>query len=441
MLKHRLFWGLVVGFLLCGTLAAPLTAAEPDARASSAELLVYVGTYTRGESEGIYLCRLDLATGAIRSLGLAAEADNPSFLAIHPSRPLLYAVGEIASFAGKRTGAVSAFSIHPESGKLVLLNRQPSRGAGPCHLVVDQTGQCVLVANYGGGSVACLPIEDDGRLGEATSFVQHEGSSVNPRRQAGPHAHSINLDRANRFALAADLGLDKILVYRFDAVAGALTANEPAWAGLQPGAGPRHLAFHPNGRFVYVINELASTVTAFRYDSARGVLEPRETLSTLPEGFQGDNTTADVHVHPSGKFLYGSNRGHDSIAIFAIDARSGTLRHVGNEPTQGRTPRNFGIDPTGALLLAANQATDNIVVFRIDPKTGRLRAAGHEVSIPSPVCVKMMRPTEAIEGVRELDSVGNALCGVPMGLAVKRNGTEAAGYSDSPCFEFPDTLR
>jgi len=322
---------------------------------------------------------------------LAGETANPSFLAIHPSGDYLYAVGELGQFGGKRSGAVSAFRIDRPTGKLELLDQQPSRGAGACHLVVDGSGKNVLVANYSGGSIAVLPIPDDGQLDEATAFVQHEGSSVNPRRQKGPHAHSINVAPDNRFAFVADLGLDKVLVYRFDAKNGTLAPNNPAWATVKPGAGPRHFAFHPGGKSAYVINELHSTVTAFAYDARQGVLTERQTLSTLPDGFDGDSTTAEVQVHPSGKFLYGSNRGHDSIAVFAIDGETGRLTLVEHESTQGQTPRNFGIDPTGTFLLAANQKSHTVVIFRIDRDTGELAPTGHKVDVPSPVCVKLIR--------------------------------------------------
>ena len=393
ILKQRPVLGaFAVGFLVCCAAAVSPAADRSGTRADSDELRVYVGTYTRGTGKGIYLFHLDLATGRLQSAGLAAEVANPSFLAVHPGRQFLYAVGEMGNVAGGKAGAVSAFSIDPKTGKLALLNQQVSRGAGPCHLVVDRTGKYVLVANYGGGSVACLPIRADGRLGEATAFVQHQGSSVNPRRQQGPHAHSVNLDAANRFAFVADLGLDKILVYRFDAEGGKLAPHKPPFTGLPPGAGPRHFAFHPNGRYAYVINELNSTVTAFNFRADRGALEPLQTVSTLPGEFRGRNTTAEVQVHPSGKFLYGSNRGHDSIAIFAVDVRTGKLRLVGHQSTGGKTPRNFGLDPTGAYLLAANQTTDNIVVFRIDAKTGKLQATGRSVTVPAPVCVKFIRP-------------------------------------------------
>ncbi|HUT88209.1 MAG TPA: lactonase family protein [Thermoguttaceae bacterium] len=384
----------VVAFLSCCMARLSPAARAGQAGDRSEGLVVYVGTYTGGDSRGIYRCRLDLGTGTLRSLELAAETLNPSFLALHPSGRFLYAVGEIGNFGGGKTGAVSAFRIEPKSGKLTPLNQQPSRGTGPCHLTVDRTGRNVLVANYGSGSVACLPIGDDGRLGDATSFVQHEGSSVNPQRQQGPHAHVVELDAANRFAFVADLGLDKILIYRLNADRGQLTPNDPPSAAVAPGAGPRHFAFHPTGRFAYVINEIDSTVTAFGYDAQRGALEPLETVPTLPEGFTGKSTTAEIVVHPSGRFLYGSNRGHDSLVIFAVDARTGKLRYVGHEPTQGKAPRNFAIDPSGDYLLAANQGTDNVVVFRIDANTGELRPTGHSLEVPKPVCLVMMRPGE-----------------------------------------------
>jgi 6-phosphogluconolactonase len=353
---------------------------------------VYVGTYTTGgNSRGIYLLELDTTTGALTSRGVAAEAVNPSFLAVHPSRRFLYAVGETNSFEGQKSGAVSAFTMDPASGTLSLLNQQPSRGQGPCFVTVDRAGKNALVANYGSGSVACLPIAPDGRLGPASSFVQHEGSSVNPQRQKEPHAHSINLDAANHFAVAADLGLDKLLVYRFDSQDGTLTPNDPPFTKVAPGSGPRHFAFHPDGRHAYVINEIALTVTAFDYDPERGTLGEIQTISTLPEGFKGKGlSTAEVQVHPSGRFLYGSNRGAHTIAIFAIDTTSGRLRAVGHQSTEGRTPRNFGIDPTGRHLLAANQDSGNVVVFRIDPQSGQLQPTGQVVEVPRAVCVKFV---------------------------------------------------
>jgi 6-phosphogluconolactonase len=353
----------------------------------------YVGTYTGGDtkekSQGIYLMELDLRAGTLSSPRVVAAAVDPSFLAIDPSRKFLYAVNELSEFRGRRGGGVSAFSIDPASGTLSPLNQQSSVGEGPCHLVVDRQGKNVLVANYGSGSVACLPIEADGRVQRSSSFIQHRGSGAT-RRQTSPHAHSINLDAAGRFAVVADLGLDKVLIYAFDAAQGKLAPNEPAFAKIAPGSGPRHFAFHPDGRFGYVISELANTVTAFAYDADKGALTEIQTISTLPADFQGQSYTAEVQVHPSGKFLYGSNRRHDSIAIFTIDPSTGKLTVVGFEPTQGKNPRNFAIDPTGQYLLAENQDSDTIVVFRIDPKTGALRPTGQTVKLPKPVCIKMI---------------------------------------------------
>ena len=373
--------------------------AAGDRRAIAAETegdgarpLVFFGTYTGAKSKGIYVSRIDPATGRLTAPELAAESVNPSFLAVHPNRRFLYAVNELGEYNGKPGGAVSAFAIDARAGKLTLLNQQSSGGGGPCHLVVDKAGRNVLVANYGGGSVAVLPIQEGGRLGEATAFIQHTGSSVNPRRQKEPHAHSINLDTANRFAFAADLGLDRILVYRFDAAKGTLTPNEPPFAIVAPGAGPRHFAFHPRGRFAYVINEMQCTVTAFSYNARRGELVEVQTISTLPAGqdMSPNFSTAEVQAHPSGKFLYGSNRGHDSIIVFTIEPKTGKLTYVENQSTRGKTPRNFGIDPTGKFLLAANQGSDTVVGFRIDDKTGCLTPTGHVVEVGAPVCVRFV---------------------------------------------------
>ncbi len=365
-------------------------AARAQRRSGQREFVVYIGAYTGAKNKGIHAFRFDAATGKLSPLGLVGETANPSFLAIHPNRRFLYAVGEISSFDGQKSGAVSAFSIDASSGKLTFLNQVASRGAGPCHLNVDASGRNVLVANYGSGSVAVLPLDPDGRLREASAFIQHAGSSVNPKRQQGPHAHSVNLSADNRFAVVADLGLDQVLVYRFDAGKGSLAPNTPPFTKVNPGAGPRHFAFHPAGRFAYVINEIQSTVTAFDWEAERGTLTELQTISTLPKDFKGDSSTAEVQVHRSGKFLYGSNRGHNSIAVFSIDSAKGTLTHVENVSTQGKIPRNFGLDPTGAYLLAANQQSDNIVVFSIDQKTGRLTPTGQTVETPSPVCVKFL---------------------------------------------------
>jgi 6-phosphogluconolactonase len=359
---------------------------------SAKELLVYVGTYTGGKSQGIYTFRMNLDTGELTPAGITTGVKNPSFLAIHPSRKYLYAVSEVSDSEGRPTGGVTAFAIDAASCKLTPINSQSSEGAGPCHLVVDRTGKNVLVANYGGGSVALLPIQEGGRLAKATAAIQHQGSSVNAQRQSAPHAHSINVDPSNRFAVAADLGLDKLLIYKLDAENGTLAPNDPPSTSVAPGSGPRHFAFHPNGRYAYVINELLCTVTAFAYDYSKGTLQEIQTITTLPHEVRAGYSTAEVQVHPSGKFLYGSNRGHHSIAIFAIDATTGKLSAVGHQSTGGKTPRNFAIDPTGNFLLAENQDSDNIVIFRIDPQTGELKPTGHAADVPSPVCVKFLQP-------------------------------------------------
>ena len=366
-----------------------LVSAEEAAEAAGAkgEFLVYIGTYTGQKSRGIYAYRFDAGSGRLTPLGLVAETVSPSFLAVDPSHRFLYAVNEVSTFQGAKSGAVSAFALDRKTGKLTFLNQVSSRGAGPCHVSLDKTGKYVLVANYESGSMAVFPVQSDGRLGEASAFVQHQGHGVNPERQEGPHAHSIAVSPDNRFVLSADLGLDELLVYRFDPAKGSLTPNTPAFGKVPAGAGARHFDFSPNGKFVYVICEMGSKVTAFSYDPARGALTELETVSTLPKDFKGQSDCAEVQVHPSGKFLYGSNRGHDSIAVFAIDAGRGTLTPVEHVATQGKTPRNFAIDPTGQYLLAANQDSDNIVVFRIDPQTGRLTPTGQALEVGSPVCV------------------------------------------------------
>ncbi len=353
------------------------------------QYLVYVGTYTGPESKGIYAYRFDAQTGEIKPLGLAGVAQNPSFLAIHPNRKFLYAVGESAG-GGTWGGAVSAFALDRATGKLTLLNSASSGGKGPCHLVVDKTGKNLLVANYGSGAVAVLPIQADGRLSEPSSVIQHSGSSVNRARQQGPHAHSVNLSPDNRFAFVADLGLDKVLVYKFDAAKGTITPNTPPFAAVAPGSGPRHFAFHPSGKFAYVISEMGNTVTAFSYNAARGVLTSLQTISTLPQGFSGTSYCAEVVVHPSGKFLYGSNRGHNSITAFAIDPAKGTLTTIEQTPTGGKWPRNFNIDPTGAYLFAANEQSNDIFLFHIDPATGKLKPTGKKLEVSKPVCIKFL---------------------------------------------------
>lgn len=362
---------------------------SPSSGSGDSKMQVYIGTYSDDQHEGIHLLQLDTASGELTKIGGTSGVKNPSFLALHPNGHFLYAVCEVDDFENGK-GAVAAFAIGPH-GALKALNRQSSGGGGPCHLVVDRAGKNVLAANYGGGSVCVLPIDDEGRLSKASSVIQHRGKSVDAGRQEAPHAHSVNLDRDNRFAFVADLGLDQVLVYRFDPVKGMLAPNDPPAARVKPGAGPRHFAFHPNGQFAYVINEMACTITAFRYSPHHGTLEELQTITTLPHEKRDDYSTAEVQVHPSGKFVYGSNRGHNSIAIFTVDEQTGRLTAAGHHSTEGKTPRNFGIDPAGKYLLAANQDSDNLVVFKIDASTGQLTPTGHEIKVPKPVCVKFVR--------------------------------------------------
>jgi 6-phosphogluconolactonase len=386
-IMRRLSTFLIAILLLLISIPSLRGAQEPGAKGS---YLVYVGTYTGPASKGIYAYRFDATTGQATSLGLVAETANPSFLAVHPSLRFLYTVNEVSDYQGQKSGGVSAFAIDRKTGKLAFLNQVSSRGAGPCYVTLDKTGKYVLVANYDTGSVAAFPVLKDGRLGEASAVIQHTGHGADPQRQEGPHAHQIELSGDNRFAIVSDLGLDELLVYHFDAAKGTLAPNRPPFAKVDPGAGPRHFAFHPSGKFAYVINELQSAVTGFSYDRASGVLRPLQTISTLPKDFKSNNDTAEIEVHPAGRFLYGSNRGHDSIAIFTINPTTGTLTAVENVSTQGKTPRNFAIDPTGRYLFAANQASNNIVVFRVDPQTGHLTPTGQVLETPSPVCVKFV---------------------------------------------------
>ena len=385
----------VVAGLTGGAAVGPIAdAAEPDAAP-----LVWFGTYTGGpaKGEGIYVSRFDTATGRLSQPVLAATAKNPSFLALHPSLPVLYAVSEVADADGKPMGAVLAFDVDLASGRLTAKNHQPSGGKGPCHVSVDRSGRAVLAANYGGGSVICLGTGADGSLAAAVQappggFIQHEGSSVNPQRQQGPHAHSIFPTADGRFAIACDLGLDKVFVHALDAAKATLVPH--GFATVTAGAGPRHFAFHPNGRFGYSVNELDRTVTAFSYDPATGALAPLGSVSTLPadvtqtDGF----STAEIVAHPGGRFLYASNRGHHSIAMFAIDAASGRPSFLGVEPIRGKTPRNFTIDPSGRFLLAGGQDSNTVTVFAIDAETGRLSFTGHSLDVPSPVCIRFRSP-------------------------------------------------
>ena len=355
------------------------------------KILIFVGTYTGKpadmdrRSDGIYVFWLDLDSGTLTPAAELGGIDHPSYLALNP--PYLYATNELVEKRGQEEGAVSGFRFDAVTGKLTLLNQQRSHGRSPCHAWVDGSGKWVLVANYSSGSAAIYPVMEDGKLGEATEVIQHSGSGVNPDRQEGPHAHCIMTDPTNQYVLLSDLGIDRLMVYRLDAQAGKLTLA--SWAQVDAGAGPRHIEFHPSGRFCFLINEMASTINVFRWEN--GTLHNLQTISTLPEDYTGDTTTAAIHVSPNGKFVYGSNRGHDSIAIFAFDEDSGQLALVGHESTQGKTPRDFMIDPTGTYLLAANQNSHTIVSFRIDAESGTLTPTGNVTEVMMPVCLKALK--------------------------------------------------
>jgi 6-phosphogluconolactonase len=352
-------------------------------------MMVYVGAYTGPNNRGISLFDFNAATGQLSSAGLAAETVNPSFVTIHPSRRFLYAVNETGDVRAGKNGSVSAFAIDAASGKLTLLNQQDSGGASPCYAAVDATGRCLLVANYSSGTVAAYPIADDGRLGPIAARIQHGGKGPNPRRQEGPHAHWIDVDPTNHFAIAVDLGIDRLMLYRLNPAAATLQPNTPPSVQLTPGSGPRHLAFHPNGRWAYVITELASTMTAMSCDAQTGTFKELQTLPTLPPTFTGRSTAAGIQVHPSGRFLYGSNRGDDSIVIFSIDQSTGLLTLVAHQPTAGKTPRHFAIDPTGHHLIVANQDSHSLTVFSIDPATGKLTQQ-QIVETRMPTCVTFL---------------------------------------------------
>lgn len=366
--------------------AAALSIAAASTTAADS-LHVYIGTYTWDAkiSKGIYRTTLDLRTGSLCEPVLVAETRNPTFIELHPSGAFLYAAGE------SEAGIVSAYAVQAD-GSLKFLNQQPSKGSGACHINIDSGGRNVLVANYGTGSAAVIPVKPDGSLAEPTSSVQHEGTGPNRRRQERAHAHSVNLSPDDRFAFVADLGIDKIMIYRFDVDKGTIVGNNPAFAQVRPGAGPRHFSFHPSGRFAYVINELDCTITAFTYNPASGALAEIHTVPTLPPDFQGNNTCAEIRVHPTGQFVYGSNRGHDSIAVYRVDPASGRLAFVQHQSAGIKTPRNFNIDPSGKYCLVGNQDANSIIVFRINPETGALEPTDHKISVGRPVCIRFLKP-------------------------------------------------
>ena len=356
--------------------------------AAPTKALVCFGSYSTPDKESVHLFQLNLQDGSLKKLNAVDGLSNPSFLKIHPNGKYLYTVNEVSTFDGKKSGGVTAFALDVNGGKLNKINQQPSGDTGPCHLTVDATGKYVLVAHYGGGSTSVLPIKKDGSVGAVVSQIKHKGSSVHSRQKA-PHAHAVHVGPNNKFAFAPDLGIDKVLVFSFDEKTGAIAETKFDGAKLEPGSGPRHFDFHPDGKFAYVINEITQSVTAFRYNAKRGRLRTLQTLSTVPHPVDG-NSTAEVLVHPTGQFLYGSNRGHNSIAKFRINEKNGKLTALGHESTRGSTPRNFGIDPTGQFLLAANQQSDNVAVFRINQDTGKLKFTGNEIKLSKPVCVRMI---------------------------------------------------
>jgi len=366
--------------------AAAVTIAMP---ANAARLIAYVGTYTGPKSDGIHAFRFDTDTGVVEPVGLVAKTANPTFLAVHPDGRHLYAANEVDQWNGKAGGYVTAFRVDPATGMLEEINQQSTVGAGPCHLNVDVTGRALIAANYGGGSVVSFPVAPDGSLRPHASFVQHTGSSGDPARQKEPHAHSANLSPDNRFVFVADLGLDKVMVYALDPARATLTPHTAPFARLAPGSGPRHLAWAPDGRSAYVNGEMLSTLTRFSYEAQAGLLNEGATASTLPAGFSGNSSTAEVRVHPNGRFVYVSNRGHDSIAVFRTDSK-GALTLVENVSTQGKVPRNFNLDPTGRWLWAANQDSGSVVIYSVDGASGHLKATGQRLEVGSPVCVRFV---------------------------------------------------
>jgi 6-phosphogluconolactonase len=361
--------------------------------ASAKDSLVFFGTFTNGLSKGIYVSQLDDRTGKLSAPELAATLPSPNFLTASPDGRFLYAATRMDEFSGVKGGAVSALAVDAATGKLTLLNQKSSGGVGPCHVSVDASGKFLFVANYNGGSIKAFLLKPDGRLGEDGTFIQHTGHSVNPDRQAAAHAHWIAADPSDRFVLACDLGMDKVMIYKLNPTNATLTANDPPFATVPPGAGARHLAFSRDGRFAYVINEFACAVTTLAWEATNGTLTALATNPLLPPAVtvQTNFTAAGILVSPDGRFVYATVRWHDSISVFAVDARSGRLKFVENVPSHGEIPRATGIDPTGRWLIVVNQKTNNAVVFKIDTETGKLTPTGQEVQIGEPVDVKFVQ--------------------------------------------------
>ncbi|MBN1301855.1 MAG: lactonase family protein [Melioribacteraceae bacterium] len=357
----------------------------------SSEMYFFVGTYTDGDSQGIYQYKINTKSGELHFVNATGDVVNPSYLALNADNKFIYAVNEVDNFDTSGSGSITAFSINNETKKLEKLNTISSRGAHPCYISVDQTNRFVCTANYSGGNLSVIPILTDGSLSHDSFVVMHRGSGINEMRQGGPHVHFVDFDVDGQYMYAVDLGIDRIVTYKLDYIGGNVEPTEYPFTELKPGAGPRHLSFTPDNKFAYVINELDNTIVSFKVDRSTGSLQQLATYNTLPDGFEGTSYCADIHVHPSGKYLYGSNRGHNSIVIFKIDESSGALRLIGHEPAKGDWPRNFAIDPTGKFLLVANQKSDNIFVFRINQETGALEYTSHSAEVPSPVCIRFMR--------------------------------------------------
>jgi len=365
----------------------PVLLAVPLLTASvvSAQLM-YVGTYTGGDTKGIYAYRFDSRTGKLTPLGLMAETPNPTFLALHPSGKYLYAVNEINDFEGKKAGSLSAYSVDRATGKLKLLNQVSTGGPGPCAVTVDKTGKVVFVANYEGGSFASYPIGSDGKVGALASFIQDKGSSIDKARQEGPHAHSVVVSPDNKFLLGADLGLDHVLVFHIDTSTGKISPNDPPFATVKAGSGPRHLVFAPDGKHVYVLSEMGEIVTTFSWDASRGALTQIDQISALPADFHGKSSGAEIQIDARGRHVYSSNRGHDSISVYNVDPGTGKLSLAGTTSTEGKTPRFFCLDPSGRYLLAGNQDTNTITTFHVDPRSGKLTPTGDKYDLGKPVC-------------------------------------------------------
>jgi 6-phosphogluconolactonase len=360
--------------------------------AHAVDHVALLGTYTGGESRGIYAVRLNSETGELSKPELVAELSNPEFLALHPNGRYVYALTQVPGADRKSSGAVAAFAVEPDSGRLTLLNVETTGRGSLTHLAVDATGKMIVAASYGGAYVVSFPLAEDGKVGKRASLIPHTGPlGPNHARQDAPHPHSVTLSPDNRFAFVADLGQDRMFAYRLSPAQGSIVPHEPAFATMEPGAGPRHSKFSPDGKSFYILDELDSTVTSCRYDAKRGVVEPFQRISTLPEDFKGKSTTSEVRIHPSGRFVYAANRGHDSLAVFSRDGETGALTRVEIVPCGGENPRNFALSPDGAWLLCAHQTSDNLSVFRVDPSTGRLAITPHGAHVPKAVCVLFLR--------------------------------------------------